>query len=309
MAAEGALQRILLLGSTGQVGTELLTALAPLGPVIAPGRDAVDLRRFTALRELIRAVRPSVIVNAAGYTAVDSAESDESAAMAVNGEAPGVLGEEAAAIGASVVHYSTDFVFDGDQSRPYVESDEPRPLSVYGRSKAAGEAAIRRTCPRHLLIRTSWVFASHGRNFLATLLRLARERSTLRVVDDQRGTPTSARLIAGATARVLAEMAGAQSIDERWGIYHLAASGDTTWYEYACYVTEKARDLGMQLRVSAPNIVPVTSSEYGAPAARPRYSVLDTTKIRATFGLDLPAWRLEVDRVLRELAARAESGS
>ncbi len=293
--------RVLLFGSTGQVGAELATRLRRLGNLITPHRVDADLETPESLRAAIRATRPSVVVNAAAYTAVEQAEADEERALRVNAEAPRVIAEEAQAIGACILSFSTDFVFDGRHDAPYVETDATNPLSAYGRSKAAGEAAVAGVCPRHLLLRTSWVFGSHGSNFVKTILRIAAERETLRVICDQRGTPTSARLVAQATASVLEEMAASPEDDPRWGLYHLTASGETTWYDFACFIVTRAKELGMKLKATADDITAVPTSDYPSAATRPAYSVLDTHKIRAAFGLELPSWESEADAVLREL--------
>jgi dTDP-4-dehydrorhamnose reductase len=280
--------RILLTGRNGQVGWELERTLGPLGEVIAFDHAGLDLARPDAIVSCVREVKPDVIVNAAAYTAVDKAESEPDLAMAINGIAPGILAEEAKRIGALLVHYSTDYVFDGEKDGPYVETDAPNPLSVYGASKLAGERAIAASGADHLIFRTSWVYANRGKNFLLTILRLAKEKPELRVVADQFGAPTWARDIATATALVLARRpAGA----EIWsGIYHLTAAGRTTWHGFAQKIVELA---GLSTPVAA---IPV--SEYPTPARRPRNSVLDHSKAESSFGLKLPSWDAAASRCL-----------
>jgi dTDP-4-dehydrorhamnose reductase len=294
--------RILLLGKDGQVGWELQRALAPLGELIAWGRAEADLEQPEALAAPLRTVAPQVIVNAAAYTAVDQAESEPARARRINTEAVAWLAEAAARLGAWFVHYSTDYVFDGTKPSPYTEDDETRPLNVYGLSKRDGEAAIRASGCRHLVFRTSWVYAAHGNNFLKTILRLAQERDELQVVADQRGAPTGAALIADVTALCLYRLANDPALAERAdGIYHLAAAGETTWHAYAQWLVAEAWRLGVKLRLSPERIVPISAADYPAAAARrPANSLLDTRKLRQTFGLSLPHWQEGVKRVLRE---------
>lgn len=296
--------KILLLGKDGQVGWELQRALAPLGQLRALGRQDADFSQPETLRAAVAAFEPDVIVNAAAYTAVDKAESDEAIAHSVNALAPGVLAEEAAARGAWLVHYSTDYVFDGAKEGAYVESDATRPLSVYGRTKCEGEERIRAAGARHLILRTSWVFAPRGGNFAKTMLRLARERDSLNVIADQHGAPTGAELIADATALALrcVRAAGAAA-DAMSGTYHLAAGGATTWHGYAQHVIERARAHGAQLRTAPHAVQPIATEAWPTPAARPRNSRLDTQRFETTFGLQLPDWRHHVDRLIAELAA------
>ncbi|MBV1733588.1 MAG: dTDP-4-dehydrorhamnose reductase, partial [Hydrogenophaga sp.] len=231
---------ILLTGKNGQLGFELQRALAPLGRVFAVDSSDCDLEDSEAVRELVRRVRPQVVVNPAAFTAVDLAESHADKAMAVNAVAPGVLGEEAHRLGAPVIHFSTDYVFDGEKGAPYVEDDAPQPQSVYGRSKLMGEIALRQACPKHLILRTSWVFGAHGQNFAKTMLRLARERSELRVVSDQIGAPTSAALLADLTAHLVRQLQQSDHAAFPFGLYHVTASGETSWHAYARYVLEQA---------------------------------------------------------------------
>ena len=280
--------RILLTGRNGQVGWELERTLGPLGEVIAFDHSGLDLAKPDEIVARVREVKPDIIVNPAAYTAVDKAESEPDLAMAINGIAPGIFAEEAKRIGALLVHYSTDYVFDGEKDGPYVETDAPNPLSVYGASKLAGERAIAASGADHLIFRTSWVYANRGKNFLLTILRLAKEKPELRVVADQFGAPTWARDIATATALVLARRpAGA----EIWsGIYHLTAAGRTTWHGFAQKIVELA---GLSTPVAA---IPV--SEYPTPARRPRNSVLDHSKAESSFGLKLPSWDAAASRCL-----------
>ena len=295
--------KILLLGSNGQVGWELQRALAPLGPVIALPRGGAqglcgDLGRPEELSVTVRKVAPDVIVNAAAYTAVDQAESEPEQAEAVNAIAPAMLSHEARALGAWLVHYSTDYVFDGSGSRPWRESDQTDPLNVYGRTKDQGELAIRESGCRHLIFRTSWVYASRGRNFIRTMLRLAAERDVLQVIDDQHGAPTGAALIADVTAQAL-PIATRQP--DLGGLYHLAAAGETTWYGYARRVIEQARKIGWPIKVTAQAISPVSTDAFPAKARRPGNSRLDCSRLEQAFGLRMPPWQVGVDHALAEV--------
>jgi dTDP-4-dehydrorhamnose reductase len=295
--------KILLLGKDGQVGWELQRALAPLGELRALGHADADLARPGTLRAPIAAFGPDVIVNAAAYTAVDQAEGDAAAARSVNALAPGVLAEEAAARGAWLVHYSTDYVFDGSKEGAYVEDDPTNPLSVYGRTKCEGEERIRAAGAHHLILRTSWVFAPRGGNFAKTMLRLAKERDSLNVIADQHGAPTGAELIADATALALHRLRNAgPASDAMSGTYHLAAAGATTWHGYAQYVLAQALAQGAALRMTPQAVLPIASEAWPARAARPRNSRLDTRLFESTFGLRMPDWRHHVDRLIAELA-------
>lgn len=266
--------RILLLGRDGQVGRELARSLAPLGEVSALGRAQLDLTDAGRISEAVRGASPEVIVNAAAYTAVDRAESEPQLAFALNAAAPGVLAAEAARLGALLVHYSTDYVFDGAKAGAYVEDDAPHPLNVYGSSKLAGERAIAAAACRHLILRTSWVYGPHGSNFMLAILRAARERPELRVVDDQVGAPTSSVALARATAQVL--RAGAE------GLYHISAAGKTSWCGFARAILARA---GLHTPV-----VPIRSEQYPAAARRPRNSLLDNSRLRAACGVALAPW-------------------
>ena len=285
--------RILLTGPTGQVGAALLKTLPSLGEVVAHERSELDLANPDSIRTAVRRVRPDVLVNAAAYTAVDRAESEEPLAFRINAEGPAVLAEEAAKLGALLVHFSTDYVFDGEKTEPYTETDEPNPVNAYGSSKRAGEDAIRRSGCRHLIFRTSWVYGATGNNFMLTMLRVAREGKPLRVVDDQHGAPTSSRALARASAQVLAKL-GDQS-----GTYHMSAAGSTTWHGFAAAIFEASR-LSVDLS-------PISSTAYAARARRPRNSVLDNTKLATQFGLRLVPWRDALYEELRALASATTS--
>jgi len=285
---------ILLIGVNGQVGFELARSLQGLGRVVALDRAGLDLTDLTRVREVMREVRPALVVNAAAYTAVDRAETDIEVAMRINAEAPGILAQEAARLGAALVHYSTDYVFDGRKTDAYTEDDETHPQNVYGRSKLAGERAIEAAGCAHLIFRTSWVYGMRGKNFLLTMLRLGAGRAELSVVDDQIGAPTWANTIAVSTAAVLAQAIGASTSDgarwhewwgERSGVYHLTASGQTSWHGFAQAIFE------LSPLSTKPNVHPIPSSAYPTPAARPRNSRLSNDKLTHTFGLTAPDWR------------------
>ncbi|HRC59929.1 MAG TPA: dTDP-4-dehydrorhamnose reductase [Candidatus Propionivibrio aalborgensis] len=300
--------KILLFGKRGQVGWELQRSLAPLGQVIAIDLDHVgadglcgDFTNRPGLAGTVRRVKPDVIVNAAAYTAVDKAESDHDLAHRINATAPGVLADEAQEIGAWLVHYSTDYVFDGRGTTPWLETDATRPLSVYGQTKLEGETAVAR-CDKHLVFRTSWVYAARGQNFARTMLRLAQERDQLKVIDDQIGAPTGAELLADVTAHALRTV---ENRTELAGIYHLAAGGETSWHGYAKFVIEQARHAGQQVRVAPEAIEAILTSDYPTPAERPLNSRLDTRKLQATFGLILPEWKTGVARMLTEVIGQA----
>jgi len=316
--AEAAPLRILLLGAQGQLGHALAQTLPVWGKVLAFGRQQADLAQAKALRALLDQHQPQLIVNAAAYTAVDKAEQEPGVAHAINAQAPAVLAQWAAAHGAVLVHYSTDYVFDGQSPQPYTEVDAPAPQSVYGQSKWAGERAVQAAGGRHLVFRTSWVVGAHGGNFLKTMLRLGAERDSLRVVADQHGAPTSTDLIAHTTLEVLKQMrahpggpgqaphpadehAWASANDTRWGLYHLAAAGETTWHAYACHVVARATALGWPMRASATNIEAIATDQYPLPAPRPANSRLNTQRLQSHFGVALPDWRVGVDAVLASL--------
>ena len=294
--------KILLLGKSGQVGWELQRSLAVLGHVVALDRQGDgplvgNLQDLAGLAHTVQAVRPDVIVNAAAYTAVDKAESEPDVARAINADAPGVLAREAAKTGAWLVHYSTDYVFDGSGDAPWTEDAPTGPLSVYGATKLAGEQAIRASGCQHLIFRTSWVYAARGNNFAKTMLRLAKERDELRVVSDQVGAPTGAELLADVTAHAIRTARANASVS---GTYHLAASGETSWWEYARFVIEHARAAGAPIRVAPDAVLPIQTADYPTPATRPLNSRLVMSNFTEAFGLRLPQWREGVARMLEE---------
>lgn len=287
--------KIMLTGRNGQVGWELRRTLAPLGEVIALDRQQLDLTNPDQIRERVRATKPDIIVNAAAYTAVDKAEEEPELTMTVNGTAPGILAEEAKRLGAALVHFSTDYVFDGTKTVPYTEDDQPNPINVYGKTKLAGERAIQAVGVPHLILRTSWVYGMRRQNFLLTILRLAKERDELNIVDDQTGAPTWSRMIAGATTRLLvrSERLGARDFTPRAthftglsGIYHLTASGSTSWYGFAGAILKQTTHQASRNL----HLCPVPTTEYPTPAQRPKYSVLSNTKLKKIADIVLPNW-------------------
>jgi dTDP-4-dehydrorhamnose reductase len=290
--------RILLTGKMGQVGFELRRSLAILGHVRAIGSGDCDFRDELAIREAVRAYRPDVIVNPAAYTSVDQAESDSKLAYAINAKAPAVLAEEAQAINAIMVHYSTDYVFDGSNVGGYVESDAPRPLGVYGASKLGGERGVANACKRHIILRTSWVLGANGRNFARTILRLGSEKEVLSVVSDQWGSPTSASILADITAHVVRQVV---DTDSNYGLYHVAGVGKISWHAYAVYVINRAREAGLLLRVSPDRIKAITTAEYPTATKRPINSYLDSSRINNIFGIHVPDWKIGVDHVLDQI--------
>ena len=293
--------KILLFGKGGQVGWELQRSLAPLGELIALDHDSRELcgnfADLAGIAATVGAVSPDVIVNAAAHTAVDRAESEPELARTLNALAPGVLADEAQQIGAWLVHYSTDYVFDGSGDTPWRESDATGPLSVYGQTKREGELAVAR-CAHHLIFRTSWVFAARGANFAKTMLRLASERESLNVIADQIGAPTGAELLADVTAHALRTVRDRPQLA---GTYHLAAGGETSWHGFACHVLEYARAKGRDFKVAPDAVKAITTADYPTPAQRPLNSRLDTFRLRETFGLHLPDWKIAVDRMLDEI--------
>ncbi|NDZ14499.1 dTDP-4-dehydrorhamnose reductase [Variovorax sp. WS11] len=293
--------KLLLLGKTGQVGWELQRSLAPLGELVALGSASTDfagdLRHPEQLAQTVLTLRPDVIVNAAAHTAVDKAESEPELARTLNATAPGAIAQAAQQVGALMVHYSTDYVFDGSGERPWQEDDATGPLSAYGRTKLEGEQLIAAHCPKHLIFRTSWVYAARGGNFAKTMLRLARERERLTVIDDQFGAPTGAELLADVTAHAIRDTLRDPA---KAGLYHLAAAGETTWHGYARFVLEQAEATGVALKAGPAMVDPVPTSAFPTPAARPHNSRLSTLKLRSAFGLSLPSWQTGVARMLHE---------
>ena len=297
--------KIVLVGKGGQVGHELLRPLAAIGDVVAFDRAGADLERPDEVAALLLRERPDVIVNAAAYTAVDKAESEPDRARIVNEVAVGALAHAAADLGATLVHYSTDYVFDGTKSGRYVETDEPHPLSVYGATKLGGERAVTAAGCRHWVFRTTWVYAAHGHNFIRTMLRLGRERDSLRVVDDQFGVPTSARLIAEVTAACIGRLATGSPPPS--GVYHVAPHGETTWCRFARAILAAAREQGVPLRCPPENVVGIGTADYPLPARRPANSRLDTTKLETALNIRLPEWQDDVPAVVAALVAESPS--
>jgi dTDP-4-dehydrorhamnose reductase len=304
-------RKFLLTGRTGQVGSELLRLLPEIGEVVAPDRHELDLHNPDSIRRAVREIRPEFVVNAAAFTAVDAAETQEPDAYAINADAPRVLAEGAKKIGAAVIHYSTDYVFDGSKGTPYDEADSAAPTNVYGKTKLAGEQAVCAAGVPHLIFRTAWVYSTRGRNFLRTILRLATEKEELRVVRDQFGTPTWSRDIAEATVKILAQLTSQGSVANSFsrvsGIYHLTAAGETTWFDFARAILEEAAQLSPAIEwfdkatrgrsLITKQIIPITTSEYPTRASRPLYSVLSNSRLRQTFGIELPHWRTQVHLV------------
>lgn len=294
--------KILLFGQGGQVGWELQRSLAPLGDLVALGTDSQDqcgdFTNLDGIVQTVRAVAPDIIVNAAAYTAVDKAESEPGLSRTINALAPGLLAQEAKRSGAWLIHYSTDYVFDGSGDQPWLETDPVGPLSVYGKTKQEGEQAIRAADCRHLIFRTSWVYAARGGNFAKTILRLAKERDQLTVIDDQIGAPTGADLLADVTAHAIRT---ALQRPEVSGLYHLAAGGQTSWYGYAGFVIDFARQAGLDIKIAPDALRPVPTGAFPLPAPRPKNSRLDTGKLQNTFSLTLPHWRQGVTRMLTEI--------
>ena len=311
MSKERSKPRILLTGKTGQVGRELAPLLDRMGELTALDRRQLDLSKPDEIRRVIRGVLPDLIVNAGAYTAVDRAESDEAAARAINAAAPGVMAEEAKRLGALLVHYSTDYVFDGTKRTPYEEDDPPNPWNVYGRTKLEGERAIQQIGPAYLIFRTAWVYAREGRNFLLTVLRLATEKEELRIVRDQTGAPTLSAEIAAATAKVLSQICALANGVRSWsgtkGVYHMTAGGETNWYGFAKLILELASSQPRpgdwfaaatgNRPLIARSIVPIATAEFLTPARRPAYSVLANRKLNDTFGLRLPHWEMQLRAV------------
>lgn len=294
---------ILVTGAQGQLGFELQRSLAALGHVVALARAECDLSNVQALRETIRQLRPALIVNAAAYTAVDKAEAEPELAQRINAEALAVMGEEAKALSAGVIHYSTDYVFDGSKQGAYLESDVTGPLGVYGASKLAGEQALAASGADYWIFRTCWVYGLHGQNFMKTMLRLGKSRDSLSVVADQFGVPTSAAFIADITAQVVAAIGRGQPIAQ--GIYHLSASGRTSWHGYACHLLARAKLRGLSLAVNVDDIRAIPASDYPTPARRPANSQLDCSKLEVALGIRMPLWTVAIDQTIDLLMENA----
>jgi dTDP-4-dehydrorhamnose reductase len=314
---------ILLTGKTGQIGSRLYPLLANLGEVFAPDRNLLDLSDIDAIRRQVRDLRPNLIVNTAAYTAVDAAETDESSAYEINASAPAAFAEEASKIGAGIIHYSTDYVFDGQKRTPYIESDPTHPINAYGRTKLAGEQAIRDSGAPHLILRTSWIYATQGKNFLLTVLRLATERNELKIVRDQFGSPTCADEVAEATTKVLAYIQQGSNdlsaLSEFSGTYHMTAGGEATWYDFANVILQEAHCLSCEppwlaaatrgRKLIVEHLQPISSEEFHSPAARPAYSVLSNSQLTEKFSVALPDWQSQLRRcfVSQPLASATSS--
>lgn len=296
--------KILLTGKEGQVGWELQRTLAPLGEVVAVGRSEMNLADPDSVRKTIWEVRPALIVNSAAYTAVDKAESEPEVAMAINGVAPGIMAEEAKRLKASLIHYSTDYVFDGTQERPYAEDDTPNPLNVYGRTKLSGERALQAAGIPHVILRTSWVYGARGRNFLLTMLRLAREKKELKIVADQIGAPTWSRSLAEVTSQLVAQVFSPSrqvAMSDISGIYHAVSSGAVSWHGFAVKILETVSG---RVPHATPELIPIPTTGYRTPAVRPLNSRLSSEKLRLASGLMIPAWEESLALCLEEMGAR-----
>lgn len=295
--------KILVTGKNGQVGHELQRSLASLGKVVAVDVEDCDLTDSAAIVSLVDKVKPSLIVNSAAYTAVDKAELEPEIAYAINVTAPKVLAAKANLLNIPIIHYSTDYIFDGTKDGVYVEDDPANPRSIYGKTKWEGEKNVRAMCSHNVILRTSWVFGVHGDNFLKTILKLSQERDTLKIIADQFGAPTSARLLADVTARI-AEQLLAGGSGRKSGTYHLAAAGETTWHGYALKVVELANQLGFKTKVLPKDIQPIPTEDYPLPAPRPKNSRLSTDKIKASFCVEIPHWTIDVEEVLKQIVTQ-----
>lgn len=291
--------RILVTGKNGQVGHELQRSLAHLGEVVPVDVEDCDLTNTEAIVSLVEKVKPSLIVNPAAYTAVDKAETEPEIAFAINATAPKVLAAQANMLHIPIIHYSTDYVFDGEKDGWYTEDDSANPQSIYGKTKWQGEKNVRAMCGQHVILRTSWVFGAHGANFLKTILKLAQEKESLNIIADQYGAPTSARLLADNTANIAQELLNGQT--DKFGTYHLVGAGETTWHGYATKVVELAYQLGIKTKVRGIDIQPIPTEAYPLPAPRPKNSKLCTDKIKTSFGLDISDWSVDVEQVLKQL--------
>jgi dTDP-4-dehydrorhamnose reductase len=291
--------KILLTGKDGQVGFGLYKKLASLGEVIATNRDMLDLSNPEAIRAFIDQTKPDIIINPAAYTKVDQAENEPELAFQINAVAPQVLTDKASELDIPIIHFSTDYVFDGLKHEPYLETDEVNPQSVYGQTKWQGEEAVRQN-KKHIILRTSWVFSSHGQNFLKTILKLIQEKTSLNIVSDQIGTPTSGETLADVTYQIVKAIFNDPHFKD-FGTYHMTLDGETNWYRYACFITDEVKRLGFQTLMTSKDIKPISSDAYPTLAKRPMNSRLDTTKIKKTFMLELPHWEEEVKRILKVL--------
>lgn len=286
--------KILLLGKNGQIGWELQRTLLQLGGITALGRQELDLTDQLALRSAIRAIKPDLVVNAAAYTAVDKAEVEHELAMSINGVAPGIIAEEIARIKAVLIHYSTDYIFDGTKKTPYTENDQPKPLNIYGKTKLAGEEAILQTGCSHIILRTSWVYSQRGRNFLKTIIRLASEKDELTIINDQYGSPTWSRIIAEATSQIIGSNC---RFEDKKRLYHLSASGVTTWYGFAMAILNKLKIA----KKNIPVIKPVSTKDFSSKTVRPLFTVLDNTSIKEQLGIKTPSWQQQLDMAMDEM--------
>jgi dTDP-4-dehydrorhamnose reductase len=291
--------KILLTGKDGQVGFALHKKLLSLGEVIATGRQELDLRNPDAIKAFIDKTKPNIIINAAAYTEVDKAESEKLLAHQINAVAPQVLAHKASELNIPMIHFSTDYVFDGLKKEPYLETDQANPQSVYGQTKWEGEEAVRQHT-KHIILRTSWVLSAHGQNFLKTILKLAQEKSSLNVVSDQKGTPTSSDVLADVTYKIVKTIFNDPNFKD-FGTYHVTSMGDTDWFQYACFIVDEAIGLGLKTSMTSKDIKPISSDLYPTLAKRPMNSRLDTTKIKKIFMLELPHWEEEVKKVLKEI--------
>lgn len=298
--------KILVTGKNGQVGYELQRSLVSLGDVVAVDIEDCDLTDTVAIVSLVEKVMPGLIVNPAAYTAVDKAEAEPEIAWAINATAPKVLAAQANLLQIPMIHYSTDYIFDGTKDGVYVEDDPANPQSIYGKTKWQGEKNVRAMCPQHVILRTSWVYGAHGGNFLKTILKLAQERDELKIIADQFGAPTSARLLADSTAEIAKQMLSGSAM-QKGGTYHLVGAGETTWHRYASKVVELASHLGIETKVKVRDIQPIPTEAYPLPAQRPKNSRLSTDKIKATFGIDIPAWSVDVEQVLKQVIAQEKT--
>lgn len=292
--------KILVTGKNGQVGHELMRTLVLIGEVVGVDIKECDFRQSAAIGALVDRVKPDVIINTAGYTEVDKAESEPTVAHAINAQAPKVLALQASRRNIPIIHFSTDYIFDGKKEGPYLEDDPANSLSVYGRTKWLGEEAVRKNADKHVILRTSWIFGAHGVNFLKTVLKLAQDQSKLSVVKDQVGAPTSARMLAEVTAEIVRQLLEPGAY-RKYGTYHLVSMGETSWYGYAQHILSLLNSLGIKTKLVSDQIKPVTTAQHPMPALRPKNSRLDVSKIHEVFGVVLPSWDKEVEAVLKEI--------